>query len=321
MVGEYYLNQFRPLLHLAPVIRHHHTHWEELGGYHLPEHSALAANLIYLADRIDVLRAKQRKAGITSPRELAATITGILQDHSPSHFAPELVAAFAQIAGNDSFWYILEPLELSDFIHDMEREGTTQLSDFEDIYQLAQIFARIVDAKSDFTYNHSVGVARLARHLAELAGLPPHQIELIEIAALLHDLGKLGVPDELLEKAGPLTREEAEVMHRHSYETFRILRHIKGFEEMAEWAGNHHETLLGNGYPFRHRNSELSIEARIIAVADAFDALSRDRPFHKRVSVRSAVGEIVKGAGTQFDPRVVQAFRELAESGRLPAKE
>lgn len=289
VLGEFFLTQFRPLLHLAPVIRHHHTHWEELGSYHLSEHNALAANLIYLADRIDVLRAQQLVAGVKSPLELSTSIVKTLRAHSPSHFAPQLIDAFAHLAGNEVFWYNLEPLELSDYINDIEREGTALISNFDDIYQLAQIFARIVDAKSDFTYNHSVGVARLARHLSELSGLRPDQSDLIEVAALLHDLGKLGVPDEILEKPGPLTPEEAEIMHRHSYETFRILRHIKGFEEIAEWAGNHHETLLGNGYPFRHHNSELTLEARIIAVADIFQALIQDRPYRKGMSAEKSL--------------------------------
>lgn len=289
VLGEYYLGQFRPTAHLAPMVRHHHTHWEEIGDFQLPSHTALAANLLYLSDRIDVLRAQQIASGVTAPAELANAIVTILRDYSPSHFAPELIEAFARLACNDAFWYTLEPLALSEYIHSMERRGTTQLSDFDEIYQLAQIFARIVDAKSDYTFNHSVGVARLARYLAELAGIPAHRADLIEIAALLHDLGKLGVPDELLEKSGPLTPEEAEVMHRHSYETFRILRHIQGFEAIAEWAGNHHETLIGTGYPFRYNGGELSLEARIIAIADIFQALVQDRPYRKGMSAAQSL--------------------------------
>jgi len=289
VLGEYYINQFHPLSHLAPIIRHHHTHWEELDSFHLPAHSALAANILFLADRIDVLRAQQLKEGRSSFQELADSIVATVRTHTPSHFAPQLIEAFEQIAHNEVFWYGLEPLQLIEYIHEMEQHAATLLSNFDDIYQLAEIFARIVDAKSDFSYNHSVGVARLARHLAELDGLPPYRADLVEIAALLHDLGKLGVPDELLEKAGPLTREEAEVMHRHSYETFRILRRIKGFEAIAEWAGNHHETLLGDGYPFHHGKEKLSVEARIIAIADIFQALVQDRPYRKGMSATQSL--------------------------------
>lgn len=292
VLGEYYLSQFRPLRHLAPVIRHHHTHWQELGSQRLPEATALAANLIYLADRVDALRAQHLSDGITAPRSLASAIMETLRCHSPSHFAPVLVDAFAQAAESDGLWYTLEPLELNDYIHEMEQMGGALLSEYDDIYQLAQIFARIVDAKSDFTYNHSVGVANLARHLAQLAGLSASRSDLIEIAALLHDLGKLGVPDELLEKPAALTREEIAVMQRHSYETFRILHRIKGFEEIAEWAGNHHETLLGNGYPFHHSNSELTLEARIIAVADIFQALIQDRPYRKGMNAEASLQQL-----------------------------
>src|SRR5512139_2665086 len=99
------------------------------------------------------------------PRELAGAVHAILSQHTPSHFAPQLVEAFAAVAGNDAYWYALAPLELSDYIHAMERLGSEELGCFEDIRQLARIFARIVDAKSDYTFNHSVGVANLARHL------------------------------------------------------------------------------------------------------------------------------------------------------------
>lgn len=288
VLGEHYLSQFPPTAHLAPMVRHHHTHWEELAGLELDPHTVRAANLLFLADRIDVLRAHQLARGDKPPHELAAAIIAILRDHSPSHFAPELLEAFVQVAKNDAFWYTLAPLELSEYIHTMEREGADELIRFDDIRHLAQIFARIVDAKSDFTFNHSVGVASLARHLAELMAVPSQRIALIEIAALLHDLGKLGVPDEVLEKAGPLTAEEAEVMQRHSYETFRILHHIEGFEEIANWSGNHHETLLGTGYPFHRSDGELSTEARIIAVADIFQALVQDRPYRKGMDARTS---------------------------------
>jgi putative nucleotidyltransferase with HDIG domain len=116
--------------------------------------------------------------------------------------------------------------------------------------QLATLFSCIVDAKSPFTAHHSLGVAGLSRWLAEKMGLPTARCEQLEIAALLHDLGKLRVPDEILEKPAGLNPHERSLINAHSFETYQILRHIHGFEEIACWAAYHHEEPDGHGYPF-----------------------------------------------------------------------
>ncbi len=288
ILGEYYLKNFPPLAYLAPVVRYHHTHWHELQHLELPKTILDAANLIYLSDRVDALQAQlnndpdaPRHTHVKLIRERIAAAAG-------EHFAPYLVDAFLAVSDNDAFWLNMEPLHLSDFMAHMQHGDTSQLSHYDDVHKLACIFAHIVDAKSSYTYDHSLGVSRVAKRLAELLDLPLPRVQEIELAGLLHDLGKLGVPDEILDKKGPLTAEESVIMHRHSYESFRILNRIKGFERIAQWAGNHHETLLGDGYPFHHEETELTIEARLIAVADIFQALAQDRPYRKAL----AAGEI-----------------------------
>ena len=125
--------------------------------------------------------------------------------------------------------------------------------------RLAQIFARIVDDKSAFTAEHSVGVSRLACLLGRLAGLPAKDCELLEIAGLLHDVGKLCVPDEVLDKPGPLNEAELAVIERHTFETWQILRRIRAFDQVAEWASFHHESIAGNGYPFHRHGGEIPV--------------------------------------------------------------
>lgn len=315
VLGEHFLANFTPLAHLSPIIRHHHTHWDLLSEYDLTTQQALTANLIYLTDRVDALNAQFSQQPHLSVEAKRSAITGAITQSRGSRFAPELVDAFLSLAANDAFWLTLEPLNLAGYIHEMEEQGHGLLSNYDEIRQLSLIFAHIVDAKSDFTYDHSLGVARLSRHLAELAELPEHRVALIEIAALLHDLGKLGVPDEILDKPASLTAEEVTIMHRHSYDTFRILRHINGFEQIAEWAGNHHETLLGDGYPFHHEQSDLGTESRIIMVADIFQALAQDRPYRKGLAAEVILEELctLRQAG-KIDGTLVGLVEENLDS-------
>lgn len=289
VLGEYYIKNFPPLAYLAPLIRHHHTHWNTLQQSELPKHVLEATNLIYMVDRVDALQAQLKNNPNVAPYHIGDVIRERIAEAAGEHFAPHLVEAFLLVSDNDAFWLTMEPLHLADFMAKMQHDRATQLSRYEDVRKLASIFAHIVDAKSSFTYDHSVGVSRVSKRLAEMLDLPLPRVQEIELAGLLHDLGKLGVPDEILEKKGPLDAEESAIMHRHSYESFRILNRIKGFERIAQWAGNHHETLLGDGYPFHHEESELDLEARIIAVADIFQALAQDRPYRKALTSEETI--------------------------------
>ncbi len=284
VLGEYYIKNFPPLAYLAPIIRYHHTHWSALQQLDLPTQVKEAANLIYMVDRVDALQSQLNSDPDISPGKRTDVVRERIAAATGEHFAPHLVDAFLAVSDNDAFWLNMEPLHLAGFVAQMQHTHTPQLSRYEDLHKLACIFAHIVDAKSSYTYEHSLRVSLVAKRLAELLDLPLPRVQEIELAGLLHDLGKLGVPDEILDKKGPLTEEESKIMHRHSYESFRILNRINGFERIAQWAGNHHETLVGDGYPFHHEETELTIEARLIAVADIFQALAQDRPYRKAMS-------------------------------------
>lgn len=304
LIGEAYLRAFRPLARLAPVIRWHHTHWDVLSQMpNVDRDTALMSNLIYLADRADALLTQYRADGDDAPyqriRDRVASLSG-------SFFAPELVRAFLVSAKGEAFWLALEPLNVAEYTAHFENPDRPQIADAGDQHDLARIFAHIVDAKSPYTYEHSRGVARLAAHLARAAGLPDGRVQQVEIAGLLHDLGKLGVPDEILEYPGPMDQDAVNIMHRHSYDTFRILRRIHGMEEIAGWAGCHHETLIGDGYPFQYDASQLPLEARIIAVADVFQALAQDRPYRKGMAPQQVLS-VLKGMNDsgKLDSRIV----------------
>lgn len=165
----------------------------------------------------------------------------------------------------------------------LELEPAYQAS-IDELRQIAGIFAQIVDAKSPFTAEHSTGVAGVTRFLAERLSVSPENIEKLELAGLLHDLGKLRVPDEILDKPGKLDPDERLVINAHSFETYQLLRNLPGFEEIALWAACHHEEPGGSGYPFRLKGEELSLEARILRVADIFQAMVQHRPYRPGLS-------------------------------------
>jgi putative nucleotidyltransferase with HDIG domain len=219
----------------------------------------------------------------------AEEIRGEIRRRAGTTFAPELVDLFLETSRSESFWLMLEPRSIQIFIQDMLSQGTEYVASMEDLRQLAEIFSRIVDAKSPFTVEHSLGVAGLSQLLARKVGLDESCCAKLEIAGLLHDIGKLRVPDDILDKPGGLDAQERMVINTHSFETYQILRHIKGFEEITPWVAYHHEEPGGRGYPFGMDASTLPIEARILRFADIFQAMVQNRPYRKGLDREQAL--------------------------------
>ncbi len=275
--GYELLNGFAPLSHLAPIIRHHHRRWSDLLAMGVEPETALSANLIYLADRVDTLAAPYYgdHSLLTHTGDICATIA----KYAGSVFAPQLVAGFLRISGNEAFWLGLAPEYVVQYQEDMAAHGTPVELTWDQFKGCAYIFADIIDAKSPYTEEHSLGVARLSGYLAGQLGLSALQCEMIEVAGLLHDLGKLQIPDDILESTDALDDIEFGIMKSHSYATYQALKRIGCMDEIAAWAGYHHECVNGSGYPFHKKDGELPFEARIINVADIFQALAQNRPY------------------------------------------
>ena len=265
---------------MAKPIRHHHDRWDGsspsgLAGGDIP----VAGRIINLADTIEVLIDDGRY--ILDQRE---DILAAVARQSGSQFDPEIVRAIGEIARQDSFWFDLATPQYYDhFFRGLQSHGQVRLN-IDGLLSAAEIFATIIDRTSSFTATHSRTVASVAAYLAHAKGYSDTETKIMRVAGLLHDLGKLAVPNNILEKPGKLTPREFMIVKQHVYYTHRILTQIDGFDIIAEWAAFHHETLDGTGYPFRIPPANLRLGSRIVAVADVYAALREHRPYRPGLS-------------------------------------
>jgi HD-GYP domain-containing protein (c-di-GMP phosphodiesterase class II) len=268
-----------PLLeHLADTVLHHHTHWSVLKDMDLPQEVKLRANCIYMVDRVDVLALAYQLEG----KEILLgkdVIRDKILSRRGDWFCPELVDAFMKVSCSDAFWFTLEGGHVNGYLAIWLSHYPDRSMEFHELRSLVHIFSNIVDAKSPFTKQHSDGVANLAKYLGSLFELAEETCELLELVGLLHDIGKLRVPDELLDKPGELSEAETIIMRQHCFDTYSILKNIRGLERVSLWALQHHERMDGTGYPNHTKGVDLSFEARIVAVSDVFQALAQARPY------------------------------------------
>ncbi|MCE5285198.1 MAG: HD domain-containing protein [Pelosinus sp.] len=275
---------------LAEPIRHHHDKWDGtspsgLAGVKIP----LLSRIINLADRIDVQ--VKDKTWIFEQRPL---ILAEIEKLSGIDFDPELVRVVKDFSSQDSFWLDLTNQHYYDDFFNRIDEYSRMRFSIDDTLNIADIFSRIIDSTSRFTGRHSRSVAAIASFLAKAKGYSAEEVKTMQIAGLLHDLGKLSIPNDILEKPGQLTEFEFATIKQHPYYTYRILEKINGFSLIAEWAAYHHETLDGCGYPFGIREEHLRLGSRIVGVADIFVALTEHRPYRDSLSL-SKVEEIMFG--------------------------
>jgi putative nucleotidyltransferase with HDIG domain len=306
--GASLLEGFAPLAHLAPLVRFHHTRWQVLAEQGLlPLPAALQANLIHLADRIDVLAAPFHVDH--SLLAHADRIRDRLAAESGRLFAPQLVDAFVALSEGEAFWLALQPDWVHQYQSEMEVHGEPRMIGWAEFKICADILARIIDAKSSYTERHSRGVALLSKHLAGRLGLDAARCEKVEVAGLLHDIGKLQVPDEIVEGTHRLSEHEFHIMKGHSYGTRQVLRRLAAIDDIATWASCHHETPDGRGYPYHLSGDALPIEARIINVADIFQALAQERPYRDAMQPERIMAMLSeRAAAGRADPDVVAAI-------------
>ena len=267
-------------IHLVPfrtdvdnIILYHHENADGSGplGKTAVE-TGLKAQILHLADEIDI----HYKLSSLTESEFNR-ISGWVQSQSGKMFSEKAVSLFHDAVTYDKVLYLKDKGAFTS----LKRELRTVTSDYsdEEIHSFARMFASIIDYKSEFTQTHSLGVADKAEQMAYYYGFDREKATRFYLAGALHDIGKLLVSNDILEKPDKLTDDEFAVMKDHASATRYALRLVKGIPDVVKWASNHHEKLNGKGYPRGLTAEELSLEERLMACVDIYQALTEQRPY------------------------------------------
>jgi HD-GYP domain-containing protein (c-di-GMP phosphodiesterase class II) len=287
----------------ADGVRALDEHWDGTGypGRMRGEQIPLLARIAAIAQHLDVFASNK------GPEHAIA----VLRERSGKWFDPELVRIAGSLHRTRALWKdclsILPEQDIRAAVLGLEPRENRHLGP-DRIDRVCEAFSDVTDAKSPFTVDHSMGVTDAALVISNTLGLSPERTVFVRRAALLHDLGKLRIPNSILHKQGKLTVDEFLIVKEHPALTRKILGRIPAFREMALVAGSHHEKLDGTGYPNNLGASELSLEARVVAVADVYSALSEKRPYRESLALDQVTAIMRKEMPHKLDPEVFEAL-------------
>ncbi|MEG3639525.1 HD domain-containing phosphohydrolase [Magnetococcus sp. PR-3] len=302
LIGYHLLKEDAIFGAYAPIIRYHHSFQ---AGHPFAEHIPIESQILNLADMVDPL-IREEKNLIEQRQDVRTRLDELVGQGYPK----ELVHAYRRLIEQDDFWLDLWSSDLPGILKQQVKRFEIEF-DAGLLVAYAQLMAHLVDFKSRFTSTHSSGVAATAEYIARIIGFS--EVECIEIqaAGLLHDVGKIAIPNQILEKNGTLTPEEFERVKAHAYYTNKILDVIQGIDRIKTFCAYHHEKLNACGYPYSIPGAQIPLIGRIISVADIFTALTEDRPYRKgmdEASVRQIFCDMVdKG---ELDIRITRVLME-----------
>lgn len=303
IIGSKILSGFKPFDYIAQIIRHHHIYYSDIGMKYSVKEVPEESYILHLADRIDIL--------IDYERPIVPQADHILHEISKREntiFNPKYVKAFQKIALSDVFWHDINFSSFDSLLNN-EVENILEFEvNYENFEKIAIIFSRIVDYRSHYTAAHSVGVGNIAYEISKLYGFDKSENQKLKIAGYLHDIGKIAINSQLIEKPGTLTDLEYEEVKKHAYFTFSILSKIKNFDEITYLASKHHERYDGQGYPFHYKKEDISTKVSILALADIFCALREERPYKAIFQKNHCIKELEKYVPGKLDTNVLEVL-------------
>lgn len=233
-----------------------------------------------------------------------------VQKRIDTWFDPDVAAAFLAVQQQSGFWEGLSDCKLQQRIEEIEPASKVVRIDEQRLDTIAEAFSQVVDAKSHYTYGHSARVATYAETVATTLGLPPDRVRWLRRGALLHDIGKLGVSNAVLDKPGKLDDSEWDQVKAHAAYSEQILSRLNIFSELSFVAAAHHERLDGKGYPRGLTAERIPLETRIITVADIFDAITAERPYRGPIPVPAAIEMMEKERDAAIDGACLDALKQ-----------
>jgi putative nucleotidyltransferase with HDIG domain len=282
-----------------------HGHPEGLRGDAIP----LLARILGLSQTVEVFA---RTQGIDAAY-------GMARERSGTWFDPKLVQAMMSFRNDQRFWETFFMGDPTQAVSALEPPDHSVTADPATLDRIAHGFAQVIDAKSPWTFQHSEGVSEIAAGIAATMGLSPTENRIIRRAGLLHDIGKLGISNLILDKPGKLTAEEMTEMRKHPAYTYQLLKQVAGFRDLASLAASHHERLDGKGYHRGLSSDQLSTADRILCVADMFEALTAKRPYRKDLTSEEVMSILTRAAGDGICTEVFDALKVyLARGGYTP---
>jgi HD-GYP domain-containing protein (c-di-GMP phosphodiesterase class II) len=306
--GSFLLKKMDFFESISEVILHHHRNWGNgLGATFKMEKVPTEAFVLHLADRIEILLDKDNYYITQVPY-----IVDEISKRTGKVFHPQAAKAFDNLSKHESFWLDIESMPMDKLLKQVLDDIPSVQVSYSVLEHIAEIFSAFVDFKSKFTATHSSGVGMVAYALGKSCRLSEEVCKKLKLAGYLHDIGKLGIPTELIDKDTLLSSYERNIMKSHAYYTNIILSSISGMEDICKWASMHHEKRDGSGYPNHVKGEKFSIEVEILALADIFTALSEDRPYRIGMDADQVIKTIEEKFSENFSEPLVRILKRNA---------
>lgn len=307
-IGDDNLRDFPFFTTPINVILYHHEKHDGSGFFGKKENEIpLFAQIIALADSLDL------KFDLRKGTQIMGNAEEFVRNHRETFFSPAVADAFLEASECARLWNGFQDSNIDLYLAESVPRFSNAMS-YEEIRELTKILSRIIDAKSKYTHEHSAGLSSKMAIMADYYHIDSTTKHKLMIASDLHDLGKLIISNEILDKPGRLTGIEYDEIMRHPTITRICLENVSGFEDIAKWAGNHHERLNGTGYPNGLFAEDLDFNSRLLTALDVFQALREERPYRASMDHQKAIGvmrEMVDSG--DLDPQIVQDIDSVFE--------
>ena len=313
--GQVLLEQMPWLKKLSKIVRNHHRSWSDWDeGIENP--LVLSSQIVLLADYVERL-IDRNKYILHQTQDIIDKVEKL----ADTFLNRQVITYFVEATKREEFWLDLASPRLYSLLLNNGPFNDVKMG-IDEVLLLSNMFRDLIDFKSRFTATHTTGVSECAVLLAELFGLAEYDVKLMRIAGNFHDIGKLIIPNSILEKPDKLTVAEFQIMKCHTYYTYYTLNSIGELQQIAEWAAYHHEKLDGSGYPFHCTSQEIGTGSRIMAIADIFTAISEDRPYRKGMNEQEIHNVLQSQADKNLlDKRIVALLFDNYETISRKVKE